>query len=169
MVTVSYIKCAALMAILAGLCADMPAQDHSAEQEQVELREVPRSDSHPLNVCTLSRYAKRYDGRKVVVTGFVRADRHITGIQSDGCSHLVVIRYDRRSAPPKFVNGVEDKRLNLNPRRFRVIIEGVFKRQIKAPFGTVSRIDVARVLEFGFDPDESVFRSAPSGVTESKQ
>src|SRR6266853_3547983 len=94
------------------------------------------------NVCDLLRSPKRYDHKKVIATGFVYADIHSTGIEEEGCSGGIVIRYDVNSAPRDFVKGVEAKRGRLDTRRFKITVEGKFYARVPAPLGHIRRIEV---------------------------
>lgn len=113
-----------------------------------------------MDVCSLVKSAKQYDGKTVVVSGFARADRHLTGIQGDGCP-CVIISYDAESVPHEFANGIEDKRLKLDLRPFKVTVEGKFKRRVKAPLGYVSRIEVDKVLYWEFIGEKASVKKTP--------
>jgi len=117
-------------------------------------------DQKSIDVCSLLRSGKQYDGKTVVVSGFVRADRHLTGIQGDGCP-CVIISYDRESVPHEFTNGIEDKRLKVDSRPFKITVEGKFKRRVKAPLGYVSRIEVDKVVHWEFIGEKASAKKSP--------
>jgi hypothetical protein len=106
--------------------------------------------SKPIEVCTLVKSASAYDRTTVVVTGFVFAGRHATGIKGEGCSHGVIIRYDVNSVPKEFALAVEGKRLGLDRRPLRVTVEGKFSHHVRAPLGFIDRIEVSKVLCWKF-------------------
>ena len=103
-----------------------------------------------LDVCTLLKSARKYDGKIVVVTGYVQASQHLTGIRSEGCSRGVVLWIDRDSTPDDFVAGIDDKRLQLDPRPFRVTVEGRFRKRVRGWLSYVSRIEVTKALSWEF-------------------
>lgn len=111
---------------------------------------VAAEGQESMDVCALVNAAKQYDGKTVVATGFIRADHHLTGIQGEGCSRVIVIRYDRDMVPQEFADGIEDKRLRLDPRRFNVTVEGKFESKVRAPLGYISRIEITKVLHWEF-------------------
>ena len=111
---------------------------------------VAHGQQQVTNICDLLRSPKHYDHKTVIVTGFVYADIHSTGIEGQGCSGGVVIRYDANSAPNDFVKGVEAKRGRLDTRRFKVTVEGKFFARVPAPLGHIRRIEVTKVLHWGF-------------------
>lgn len=102
------------------------------------------------DVCDLLKSPRRYDHKTVIAAGFVYADIHSTGIEGEGCSGGVVIRYDLKSAPRGFVNGVEAKRGRLDTRRFKVTVEGKFHARVPGPLGYFRRIEVTKVLSWEF-------------------
>jgi len=104
----------------------------------------------PIDVCGLLKSAKQHDGRTVIVTGFIFADRHSTGMSGEGCFGGIVIRYDSDLAPHDFVDGVEAKRGRLDSRPFKVTIEGQFSSHIRGRLGYFSRIEVTKVLHWEF-------------------
>jgi len=114
-----------------------------------------------MNVCELIKTAKRYDHKTVVVTGFVHADIHWTGIKGEGCSGGVVIRYDFDSAPRDFVNGVEARRGRLDTRPFKVTVEGKFHARVPAPRGYIRRIEVTKVLDWEFVDGKATVKPTP--------
>ena len=109
-----------------------------------------KSQDKAMDVCTLLRSAKSHEGKIVLVTGFITADQHSTAIGSEGCYRHVIVRYKSDSQPHDFVAGVEDKRLKLDPRPFRVTVEGRFQRRVRGPLGYFSRIEVTRALSWEF-------------------
>lgn len=112
--------------------------------------DVAHGQPSVINVCDLLKSPKRYDHKTLVATGFVYADIHSTGIEGEGCSGGVVIRYDVNSTPPGFVNGIEAKRGRLDRRRFKVTVEGQFYAQVPGPLGYIRRIEVTKVVNWGF-------------------
>jgi hypothetical protein len=102
------------------------------------------------DVCDLVKSPRRFDHQTVTADGFVYADIHTTGIEGDGCSGGVVIRYDLKSAPSDFVSGVEAKRGRLDLRRFKVTVEGKFHARVPGPLGYFRRIEVTKVLSWEF-------------------
>ncbi len=122
---------------------------------------APAKGQESEDACALVKSAKQYDGKTVVVTGFARVDRHLTALQGEGCSQVIVIRYDRQSVPHEFADGIEDKRLKLDPRPFKVTVEGRFESKVKAPLGYISRIEVARVLRWNFVGEKTSAKPVP--------
>ncbi|MCJ7502050.1 MAG: hypothetical protein MUP80_03185 [Acidobacteriia bacterium] len=108
------------------------------------------SQEKAMDVCALLKSERKYDGKIVVVTGYVRATQHLTAIRSEGCPRSVIIRYKSDAQPDEFVAGVEDTRLWLDPRPFRVTVEGRFQRRVRGPLGYFSRIEVTRALSWDF-------------------
>jgi len=103
-----------------------------------------------LDVCTLLKSARKYDGKVVLVAGSVLVAQNATAIGSEGCSRAVILSFDRDSTPHDFVAGVDGRRLGLDPRPFRVTVEGRFRRHVRAPLGYVSRIEVTKALSWEF-------------------
>ncbi|MCJ7503986.1 MAG: hypothetical protein MUP80_13145, partial [Acidobacteriia bacterium] len=71
-------------------------------------------------------------------------------IRSEGCSRSVIMRFDYDSTPHDFVAGVESKRLWLDPRPFRVTVEGRFRKRVRGWLSYVSRIEVTKALSWEF-------------------
>jgi hypothetical protein len=103
-----------------------------------------------LDVCGLLKSPGPHNRKTVIVTGLILADRHSTGIVGDGCNEGIVIGYDVDSQPKQFVDGIEDKRQKLDPRPFKVTVEGKFSDHVRAGLGYISRIDVTRALHWKF-------------------
>ena len=120
-----------------------------------------KSQDKAMDVCTLLRSAKSHDGKTFLVTGFITADQHSTAIGSEGCFRHVIMRYETDSQPHEFVAEVEDKRLKLDPRPFRVTVEGQFHRHVRVPLGYVSRIEVTRALSWEFVDEKTTVTPAP--------
>lgn|ERR1700686_4509859 len=108
----------------------------------------------PTAVCDLVKSPRRYNHKAVIAAGFVYADIHSTGIEGEGCSGGVVIRYDVKSVPSGFVNGVEAKRGRLDKRRFKVTLEGKFDARVPGRLGYFRRIEVMKVLSWEFVDDK---------------
>ena len=117
-----------------------------------------------LEVCKLIKGAKRYDGKTVTVTGFVRGGGHLVGIYGDSCSRGVVISYNAHAVPQAFASGIEAKRLNLDPRPLKVTVKGRFMRKARAPSGYIDRLDVAEVLWIEFIGDKQPVSEPPRSL-----
>jgi hypothetical protein len=103
-----------------------------------------------VDLCTLLSHPVQYTGKRVRVTGFVYADRHVTAVGSDKCDGLLVLRYDNKALPPNFISGVEAKRGKRDNRPFRVIIQGKIERPVCRELGCLTRIAVTRVVDAKF-------------------
>ncbi len=116
------------------------------------------------DVCDLVKSPRRYDHKALIATGFAYADIHSTGIEGEGCSGGVVIRYDVKSAPSGFVKGIEAKRARLDTRRFKVTVEGKFSARVPGPLGHLRRIEVTKVISWEF-LDEKQPTAGPTPMT----
>ena len=76
----------------------------------------------------------------MIAVGFVYADIHSTDIKGEKCQGGVVIRYYVDSSPHDFVSGVEGVRRRLDPRRFKVTVQGKFSARVPGRLGYFRRI-----------------------------
>jgi len=104
----------------------------------------------PVDVCDVLKSAKQFDGKFVVVSGFIYAGGHSEGIGGDRCSQGLTISYDMGSMPQDFVSAITDKRLRLDLRPLKVTVKGRFRRRVPAPLGYVSRIEISKALSWEF-------------------
>src|SRR5256885_1727750 len=86
-----------------------------------------------VDVCDVLKSAKQFDGKFVVVSGFIYAGGHSEGIGGEGCSGGLTISYDMGSMPQDFVSAITDKRLRLDLRPLKVTVKGRFRRRVPAP------------------------------------
>jgi hypothetical protein len=103
-----------------------------------------------VDVCELLGSAKRFDGKVVLVSGFIHAGGHSEGIDGKGCSQGVAITYDIDSMPKDSVSAITDKRLRLDSRPLTVTVKGRFKGHVRAPLGYISRIEVTKAVHWEF-------------------
>jgi hypothetical protein len=120
------------------------------------------SQESPVDACELLKAAKRYDGKTVVVSGFIYGDQHSQGIGGEGCSGGIVVRYDIDSMPHDFVSAVFDKRLRLDLRPLKVTVKGRFRTHVSAPLGYISRIEVSKALSWEFIGQKTTSNPPPA-------
>jgi hypothetical protein len=108
-----------------------------------------------MDICKVIAAPALFDGRVIVVYGFIYAGGHDEGIEGDTCSRGAAISYNIDSMPKDFVSAITDKRLRLDLRPLKVTVEGRFRKRVPARLGHVSRIDVSKALSWEFVGDKT--------------